>query len=318
MSTTTKNQLELRVQSITYAAQGTYLVELCAPDESTLPAVSPGAHIDLHLPNGLVRSYSLVQAEPNPKRYVVGIKLDAASRGGSRYVHEQLRVGSALTVSEPRNLFPLNLTANHTVLIAGGIGITPIWCMAQFLEQSGASWELWYSVRTRADAAFLKQIAALGDKVHLHVDDEAGQIMNLSAIIDAAAPDTHLYCCGPTPMLDAYELAAAQRDPETVHIERFSAKEAVALDGGFVVSLARSGLELPVPAGSSILDVLLDKGVSIDYSCQEGICGCCEVAVLEGEVDHRDAILSEKERAANKTMMVCCSGARSQRLVLDI
>lgn len=283
-----------------------------------LPEAAPGAHIDLHLPNGIIRSYSLVRAESQPQSYVVGVKKDAASRGGSRYVHEELRVGTILTVSEPRNHFPLNVSAVHSVLIAGGIGITPIWCMAQFLEQQGASWELWYSVRTRADAAFVKQMEALGNKVRLHVDDEVGQIMDLQAIINAAPADTHFYCCGPTPMLDAYEQAAAQRDPDMVHMECFTAKEAIALEGGFVVSLARTGKEIVVPEGSSILDVLLEEGVAIDYSCQEGICGCCEVAVLEGDVDHRDAILSDNERAQNKTMMVCCSGSRSQRLVLDL
>ena len=159
---------------------------------------------------------------------------------------------------------------------------------------------------------------ALGNKVRLHVDDEVGQIMDLQAIINAAPADTHFYCCGPTPMLDAYEQAAAQRDPDMVDMERFTAKEAIALEGGFVVSLARTGKEIVVPEGSSILDVLLEEGVAIDYSCQEGICGCCEVAVLEGDVDHRDAILSDNERAQNKTMMVCCSGSRSQRLVLDL
>ena len=318
MSITTNNKMDLRVQSISYAAQDTYLVELCAVDGRVLRAAMPGAHIDLYLPNGITRSYSLVRTDTQPQSYVVGIKKDAASRGGSRYVHEELRVGTVLTVSEPRNHFPLNLSAQHSVLIAGGIGITPIWCMAQFLEQQGASWELWYSVRTRADVVFLKQMEALGSKVHLHVDDEVGQVMNLQAIIAAADPGVHFYCCGPAPMLDAYEQAAAQRDPETVHMERFAAKEAIALEGGFVVSLVRTGKEIVIPEGSSILDVLLDQGVSIDYSCKEGICGCCEVAVLAGDVDHRDAVLSESERAQNKTMMVCCSGSRSKRLVLDL
>ena len=313
-----KEGLSLRVQSITYLARDTYLVALTSPHGAALPAAEPGAHIDLHLGNGLIRSYSLVNPAAQPTEYVVGIKLDVASRGGSRYVHEQLRVGSQIHVSEPRNLFPLKEGVSHTVLIAGGIGITPIWCMAQHLEASGASWELWYSARTRADAAFLTQFEMLKDKVHLHFDDEIGQVLDLKSIVSHAASDAHLYCCGPTPMLDAYELAAAQRDPETVHLERFAAKEAAALEGGFVVALARSGKELTVPEGSSILQVLLDNDVAVDFSCQEGICGCCEVAVLEGTVDHRDAVLSDKERAEGKTMMVCCSGAKCARLVLDI
>ncbi|AZY51551.1 PDR/VanB family oxidoreductase [Bordetella avium] len=313
-----KGLLELRVQAIRYAARDIHLVELVHPDGAELPAATPGAHIDLYLGQGLVRSYSLVEPGAHPRSYLLGVKREAASRGGSRYVHEQLRVGTTLTVSAPRNHFPLAEHARHSILIAGGIGITPIWCMAQQLEAVGASWELWYSARTRADAAFLDRFEPLFAKVHLHFDDEQGCFLDLGAVVRGAAEDTHLYCCGPTPMLDAYEAAAAQRDPRTVHLERFGAKAAASLEGGFVVALARSGKEMAVPEGASILKVLLDNGVPVDFSCQEGICGCCEVAVLEGEVDHRDAVLSESERAQGKTMMVCCSGAKSARLVLDL
>lgn len=319
MSSTDKEHLQLRVQSIRYAAKDTYLVELTQPQGQTLPSISPGSHIDLHLPNGITRSYSLVQSGDNPESYVVGVKLDAKSRGGSRYVHEQLRVGSLLPVSQPRNHFPLIEDAPHSVLIAGGIGITPIWCMAQRLQAIGASWEIWYSVRSRADMAFIPQLQALGDRIHLHFDDEAGFPMNLPAIAAAAPANAHFYCCGPAPMLDAYETAASARVPaEQVHLERFASKQVAAVDGGFVISLARSGKELTVPQGASVLKVLLENGINVDSSCQEGICGCCEVVVLDGEVDHRDAILTDSEKAANKTMMVCCSGAKSSRLVLDL
>ncbi len=312
-------RFDLRVQSIRYAARDTHLVELMHPAGLALPAVAPGAHIDLHLGNGVTRSYSLVHSGEHPSSYVVGVKLDAQSRGGSRYVHEQLRVGAMLPVSAPRNHFALREDTAHTVLIAGGIGITPIWCMAQRLETIGASWELWYSVRSHEDMAFAAQLRALGPRVRLHCDDAAGARLDLQAIIAAAPQSAHLYCCGPTPMLDAYEAAASARFPaEQVHLERFAAKQAAAVDGGFVIALARSCRELVVPSGASVLKVLLDNGIAVDSSCQEGICGCCEVVVLEGEVDHRDAILSESERAANKTMMVCCSGARSSRLVLDL
>jgi tetrachlorobenzoquinone reductase len=310
--------LNLRVQSIRYAAKDTHLVELVDPQGVVLPATAPGAHIDLHLGNGIVRSYSLVEASEQPTAYTVGVKLDAKSRGGSRYVHEQLRVGSLLQVSAPRNHFPLNETAAHSVLVAGGIGITPIWCMLQRLQAVGASWELWYSVRSRADVAFAAQLQALGDRVHLHIDEEAGGIIDLVAIAKAAPAHAHFYCCGPTLMLDAYEGATAGFPAEQVHLERFAAKQAASVDGGFMLALARSNLELNVPAGQSVLDVLLANGIAVDSSCKEGICGCCEVAVLEGDVDHRDAILTEAERCANKTMMVCCSGAKSSRLVLDL
>lgn len=314
----TSELLSLRVESIRYAAKEIHLIELVHPEGETLPDTTPGAHIDLHLGNGLVRSYSLVETGAQPRSYTVGVKLDAKSRGGSRYVHEQLRVGSTLQVSAPRNHFPLHETAAHSVLIAGGIGITPIWSMLQRLQSLGASWELWYSVRSRADVVFAAQLQALGERVHIHVDEEAGSLLDLPAIAKGAPADAHFYCCGPTPMLDAYEAATAQFPEQQVHLERFAAKQAAAVDGGFVISLVRSSKELTVPTGASVLDVLLDNGVSVDYSCREGICGCCEVAVLEGEVDHRDAILSTAERCANKTMMVCCSGAKSARLVLDL
>lgn len=310
--------LQLRVQSIRYAAKDTHLIELVEPTGAPLPATEPGAHIDLHLGNGIVRSYSLVESSEQPTSYTVGVKLDAKSRGGSRYVHEQLRVGSLMPVSAPRNHFPLTEDATHSVLIAGGIGITPIWNMLQRLQALGASWELWYSVRTRADIAFALQLQALGERVHIHVDEEAGAVLDLASIAQAAPARAHFYCCGPTPMLDAYEAATAHLPAEYVHLERFAAKQAAAVEGGFVISLARSCMELTVPTGASVLDVLLENGIAVDSSCKEGICGCCEVAVLEGDVDHRDAILTEAERCANKTMMVCCSGAKSSRLVLDL
>lgn len=312
--------LTLRVQSISFAARDIHLVELVRPEGGALPAVTPGSHVDLHLGNGITRSYSLVHAGKQLDAYVVGVKLDPKSRGGSRYVHEQLRVGTTLQVSAPRNHFPLLESAAHTVLIAGGIGITPIWCMAQRLQAIGASWELWYSARSHEDMAFVRELGAFGDKVHLHLDDQAGSVLNLAAIIESAPDGAHFYCCGPAPMLDAYEAAAASagRSPECVHLERFAAQQAAAVEGGFVISLARTGVDLTVPKGATVLKVLLDHGIAVDSSCQEGICGCCEVNVLEGDVDHRDAVLTDKEKAANKSMMVCCSGAKSSRLVLDL
>ncbi|MFN3737553.1 PDR/VanB family oxidoreductase [Hydrogenophaga sp.] len=310
--------LAVRLRSITYAARDTHLYEFVRLDGQAMPDVAPGAHVDLHLPNGTVRPYSLVRAGQGLKSYVVGVKLDPKSRGGSRYIHEKLMAGTEMSLSEPRNHFPLKEDAPHTVLIAGGIGITPIWCMAQRLQAIGASWELWYSCRSRADAAFLDEMAAFGDRVHLHFDEEAGHLLDLQALVAKAAPDAHLYCCGPAPMLAAYEAAAASRQPETVHLEHFGAVQAAATDGGFVVELARTGGELTVPQGKSILEVLTAHNVSVNSSCLQGVCGYCEVAVLQGEVDHRDAILTPSERASNSTMMVCCSGAKSARLVLDL
>jgi ferredoxin-NADP reductase len=314
-----REKLRVRLQSITYAAHETLLYEFVSPTGEALPPVTAGAHVDVHLPNGMVRSYSLVHAGDALDRFVIGVKLDPKSRGGSRYMHEQTRVGMSMDLSMPRNHFPLKEDAPHTVLIAGGIGITPIWCMAQRLQEIGASWELWYACRSRKDMAFLPELAKYSDRVHLHADEDSKGVLDIAGLIAAAPAATHFYCCGPAPMLRAYESAASTRPPETVHLERFAASEPVTLKGnGYVVQLARSGRELFVPAESTLLDVLTSNGVSIDSSCQAGICGCCEVRVLEGEIDHRDEVLTEAERAGHKSMMACCSRAKGERLVLDL
>jgi ferredoxin-NADP reductase len=314
-----REKLLVRLQSITYATQDTQVYEFVRPEGGSFPPVTAGAHIDVHLPNGITRSYSLLHAGDSLDRYVIGVKLDPKSRGGSRYMHEHLRVGMTMALSLPRNHFPLTEDAAHTVLIAGGIGITPIWCMAQRLQTIGASWEMWYACRSRADMSFLPELTRYGNCVHLHSDDEAQGVLDIAGIIAAAPSDAHFYCCGPAPMLAAYEAAASGRAPETVHLERFGAAQAFTATGdSFIVELARAGIELVVPAESSLLEVLTSNGITIDSSCQAGICGCCEVAVLEGEVDHRDEVLTESERANHKTMMACCSRAKSARLLLDL
>lgn len=320
-STGGQGRLQVRLESIRYATRDILVYEFVRPEGGALPAAEPGAHVDIHLANGITRSYSLLHAHAAPERYLVGVKRDPNSRGGSRYMHEQLRVGTLVELSGPRNHFPLEEQAAHSVLIAGGIGITPILCMAERLAAQGASFELWYASRTRADLAFLPDLARFGERVRLHVDDEAGAVLDMAAIVAAAPPDAHFYCCGPAPMLAGYEAAAAAaaRAPETVHLERFGASQPVATGGdGFCIALARSGIELQVPSDATVLQVLTENGIAIDSSCEAGICGCCEVAVLEGEVDHRDEVLTAAQRAGNKSMMVCCSRARGARLVLDL
>jgi ferredoxin-NADP reductase len=310
--------IEVRLTAIRYAAQDTNLYELSRLDGKPLPPVTPGAHTDLHLPNGLVRQYSLTEADAEPAHYVVGIKRDPASRGGSRHIHDELRVGRTLKISAPRNNFPLVEDAVHVVLVAGGIGITPIWCMAQRLARLGRSFELHYACRTRADAAFLEPLQAMPN-VHLHFDDEsAGRYLDIAAIVGTADEDAHLYCCGPTPMLQAFEAATAGRPRDHVHIEYFTPKQEAATTGGFVVELARSGREFVIPAGKSILSVLLDAGVDVDFSCELGICGACEQRVLAGVPEHRDSILTEEEQASNTKVMICCAGCKTERLVLDL
>jgi ferredoxin-NADP reductase len=251
------------------------------------------------------------------------VQNDPASRGGSRFIHEGLRAGAELLISAPLNNFELNEHAERTVLIAGGIGVTPIWCMAQRLAELGRPFEVVFAARSRKRAAFLDGMIALLGKdspnLTLHFDDETGgKPLDMAAIVRGAKPDAHLYCCGPLPMLAAFEAATTERAEETVHVEYFSAKEAIDTAGGFEVVLARAGKSVTIPPGATILDTLLENGVNVPYSCLEGVCGTCEVSVVEGTPDHRDAVLSAKERASNRTMMVCCSGSKSPKLVLDL
>lgn len=314
-----RGRIQVRLQSVAYATPDIQVYEFVRPDGAPLPAAGAGAHVDVHLANGITRSYSLLHAHGAPLSYTVGVKRDPNSRGGSQYMHEQLRVGTLLELSGPRNHFPLTEQAPHSVLFAGGIGITPIMCMAERLQAIGASWELWYAVRARSDLAFLPQLARFGERVRLHVDAEANAVLDMAAIAARAPLGTHFYCCGPGPMLAAYEAATAAHPPDTVHLERFGAGAPPVTGGdGFVVQLARSGVELHVPAEATVLQVLQQNGIAVDSSCEAGICGCCEIAVLDGEVDHRDDVLTAFQRAANRSMMVCCSRAKSERLVLDL
>ena len=315
---TGESEITVRLTAIRYAARDTNLYEFRRPEGGRLPPATAGSHIDLHLPNGVMRQYSLVLAEPDPASYVVGIKKDAQSRGGSTYIHDQLRVGALVKLVGPRNNFPLAEDAAHSILIAGGIGITPIWCMLQRLEALGRDWRLYYSCRSRADAAFLDALETLGT-VEFNFDEENnGRFLDLPAIVAAAPKDAHLYCCGPTPMLAAFEAAAKDWPQGQIHVEYFTAKHEAAVEGGFVVELARSGREFVIAPGKSILDTLRDAGIDLAYSCEQGICGACETKVISGIPDHRDAILTDAERAANKTVMICCAGSKSDRLVLDL
>ena len=310
--------IDVRLTAIRYAALDTNLYELTSLDGKPLPGYEPGAHIDLHLPNGVVRQYSLLEAEPDPTRYTIGVKRDPASRGGSRYVHDELRVGRPLKIGAPRNNFPLVENAGHVILFAGGIGITPIWCMVQRLAKLERSWRLYYACRSRSDMAFLQALESMASS-QFHFDDEAeGKFLDIEAIVAGAPKDAHLYCCGPTPMLKAFEAATANWPRNQTHIEYFTPKQVPAKTGGFVVELARSGKEFVIPEGKSILQVLLDAGVDVDYSCELGICGACEQRVISGEPEHRDAILTEEEQASNTKVMICCAGCKSERLVLDL
>lgn len=309
------------VHTLRHEAEGIMSVELRPHGDCVFTSFEAGSHIDLHLPNGLVRSYSLLNSPADRGRYVVGILRDRGSRGGSRWVHEQLRVGTTLQISRPRNNFALDTEASHSVLVAGGIGITPIYCMFRQLLALGKSAELIYCARSRKEAALVEELSGLDAKVVLHFNDEKDTTPDLRHYLSGQPDDTHFYCCGPTPMLDAFESTCESLGYPHAHIERFAAAELPPSDDAQVsysVELKKSGKTLAVEPGLNLLDVLLEAGCSIDYSCREGVCGSCETKVLEGEIDHRDGVLSKAERAANESMMVCVSGCKGRHLVLDI
>lgn len=309
--------LPLRLSRIDYAAPGIHLFDFRDPDGRPLPGYAPGAHVELHLPGGWVRQYSLVDPAGADAVYRVAIKRDPRSRGGSAAAHERLRVGDVVPVGAPRNLFPLDEAAPHSIFVAGGIGITPVACMVQRLRALGRPYTLHYAVRTRADAALLDRLGDTG--VQLHVDAEhGGRPLDVASLVAAVPADAVAYCCGPAPMLDAFEAAARQRPALRWRVERFASTAEPASSGGFVVRLASSGRCVPVAAGQTILDALHGAGLKLSASCRQGICGTCETAVLAGTPDHRDVLLSDEEKRSNQVMMICCSGSLTPELVLDL
>jgi ferredoxin-NADP reductase len=317
------SNMQVRVKRISYEAENINSYELVALARGDLVPFTAGCHIDLHLPNGMIRSYSLLNDQSERNRYVVAVNKDAASRGGSSFIHETMRVGDIIKISHPRNNFALQEDAVHSVLIAGGIGITPLLSMIRRLEALGRSWQLFYATRTRVAAAFLDELSSLRSGIHsnLHVNfdqEPPGRMLDLSAIVKDTPSSAHLYCCGPVPMLEAFEAATANRPADHVHVEYFKAKEKPAAEGGFEVKLARSNRTIAVPAGKTVLNALLDAGIAVSFACTEGVCGTCETRVIEGIPDHRDLFLGKEEQAANKTMMICCSGSKSPTLVLDL
>lgn len=317
--------LQARIRTLRYEAEGVMSVELVPQEGAHWPSFTAGAHIDLHLPNGLTRSYSLLNAQEETDRYVLGILADSKSRGGSRYIHDHFRCGTNLNIGVPRNAFALDESAAESVLVAGGIGITPILCMYRRLIALNKPVKLVYCARNRRQAAFLDELQALGGDLHCHFDDEqGGKPFDLAAWLATQSPDVHAYCCGPGAMLNAFEAACASAGIAHVHVERFAADPALTStpSEGYEVELAKSGLTLQVAPGASLLETIMAAGVDAEYSCMEGICGACETRVLSGCPDHRDAVLSASEKASNKVMMICVSGAKpgadAGKLVLDL
>jgi vanillate O-demethylase ferredoxin subunit len=312
--------LNVRVARKTREAEAICSYELVPVDGAALPPFAAGAHVDVHLPNGLVRQYSLCNAPGETHRYLIAVLRAADSRGGSQAMHDDVDVGALLTISAPKNHFPL-ADAERTLLLAGGIGITPILAMAETLAADGAEFEFHYCVRSPERAAFLERIRSAGFATQVQVHYDADRTLDLASLLAAPQPGTHLYVCGPQGFIDHVLDNAKARgwSAGQLHVEYFGA--AAADTGGdqpFDVRLAASGRVVTIPVGRTVLKVLAEQGVDIPYSCEEGVCGTCLTRVLEGVPDHRDLYLTDAERAANDQFTPCCSRARTPLLVLDL
>lgn len=314
--------LQMRVAAKRLVAEDIAAYELAPVEGAELPSFEAGAHIDVHVPGGPVRQYSLYQLPDGSQRYRIGVLRDPQSRGGSVRLIDGVNEGDVLAVSAPRNHFTLHSGPDHAVLFAGGIGITPILCMAEQLAREGRSFELHYCGRTPARMAFLDRLrdAPFSDRVRLHADDGAPeQRLEARTAIGAPAHDRQLYVCGPTGFMDhvlatARELGWAESH---LHREYFAAAPIDhSADGPFEIELRRSGRRIPVAADQSAAQALLDAGVPLSLSCEQGVCGTCMTRVLEGEPDHRDLYLTDEEK--KDSFMPCCSRARTPCLVLDL
>ncbi|WP_416425098.1 PDR/VanB family oxidoreductase [Pseudomonas sp. App30] len=316
--------LEVIVTCKRTEAEGICSFELASADGHPLPAFSAGSHVDVHVPGGAVRQYSLCNSPAESHHYLIGVLLDPASRGGSKAMHERVEEGTRLVISEPRNLFALAHGAQRSLLFAGGIGITPILCMATRLAQIGEPFELHYCGRSAERVAFIETIraSAFSGHVHFHFDDgPPEQKLDAAAVLAGFGARDHLYVCGPGGFME-FVLGAARTagwQEQNLHREYFAAAPTVkADDGSFEVQLASSGRCLQVPADRSVAEVLNEAGIDIPLSCEQGICGTCVTRVLEGTPDHRDMFLTQAEQALNDQFTPCCSRSRSPRLVLDL
>lgn len=316
---TTSHTIDVKIANATPAASDVLALTLVAADGQPLPSYDAGAHIDLYLRPGLVRQYSLTGDPQDRSSYRLGVLREAESRGGSIALHDDFAVGDSLSISHPRNHFPLQ-PARHTVLFAGGIGITPMMNMAYALEAEGASWELHYCGRHAERLAFCDELARFGDKVHIHISTGPDQQkLKIDQVLAGAAADRHLYVCGPAGFMDFVVESARNNgwDDGCVHLERFGAE--IDTDGdAFTVIARRSGIEFDVAPGETVADQLAARGIHVPVSCQSGVCGTCLTPVVDGTPDHRDLVQTDSEKAANSQMTICCSRSQTKAITLDI
>lgn len=298
-------------------SEGVIAIELGPLDGAEAPAWEPGAHVDLHLPDGMIRQYSLCGDPADRGSLLVAVLREEEGRGGSRHLHDVTAVGDRIQVGAPRNNFALEPSPRY-LFIGGGIGITPLLPMIAAAQRGGAEWSLLYGGRSRASMAFLPELGE-HERVTVVPEDERG-LLDLAGALAEVAPETLIYCCGPEPLLHAVEESSAHWGADALRVERFKARDDLPDGPGtaFEVVLDRSGISLTVEPGQSILDAVAAAGVAVPSSCQEGTCGTCETIVLEGEPEHRDSVLTPADRARNDCMMICISRARSERLVLDL
>jgi vanillate O-demethylase ferredoxin subunit len=318
------SSLRVRVARKIVEAVDICTFELVSAGGSSLPAFSAGSHLDVYLPGGLTRQYSLCNDPAESHRYLIGVLNDPVSRGGSKAMHERIKEGDLLNVSIPKNHFALAHEAGKSLLLAGGIGVTPILCMAERLAALGREFEMHYCTRSKERTAFCERIkrSAFASNVLFHFDDgEPQQKLDIAAVLQAQQAGTHLYVCGPKGFIDAVlSTARAYRWCEAqIHFEFFGSdmikRDA---DGSFEVKLASSGKIIVVPKDKTVVEALSEAGVKIQTSCEQGVCGACLTRVLEGEPEHRDLYFTPEERSANNQFLPCCSRAKSARLVLDL
>jgi vanillate O-demethylase ferredoxin subunit len=317
------NTIKVKVVNKVQEAVDIASFELAREDGASLPPFSAGSHIDVQVNGDIVRQYSLCNHPNETHRYLIAVLRDPGSRGGSVTMHDQIKVGDVITISEPKNHFPLT-QAKRSLLFAGGIGVTPILCMAERLAHIGADFEMHYAARSQDRMAFLERIKSgtFADRVHFHFDDgDAAQKLDVKEVLAGEAPDAALYVCGPTGFI-SYVIGSAEaagKAANTIHKEYFGAVvQTSADDGVFEVKLASSGAVYPVPVDKTVLEVLVANGVDVPYSCEQGVCGTCLTRVLEGTPDHRDMYLSDEEQEQNDQFMPCCSRSKSKLLVLDL
>jgi vanillate O-demethylase ferredoxin subunit len=316
--------LQVRVARKAVEAQDIVTLELVAVDGGALPAFSAGSHVDVQLPGGISRQYSLCNDPKETHRYLIGVLRDPASRGGSQAVHDLVKEGDLLQISAPKNHFGLAHDAKRSLLLAGGIGVTPILCMAERLAITGAAFEMHYCTRSPERMAFRSRIArsVFADKVQLHFDDgAAAQKLDLAALLAKHEAGLHLYVCGPKGFMDAVLKTAREKGwvEGQLHYEFFGAEVAKSdSDASFEIKLASSGRIVMVPKDKTVTRALAEAGVEILMSCEQGVCGTCLTRVLEGVPDHKDSYLTPEEQAANDQFLPCCSRSKSPLLVLDL